>query len=153
MVDVAHDRDDGRPRREIGRVVLERLRLFVLVGGVLDGQLALGGKLGPDQLDLVVGQGLGDGDNLAQAHHEHDDLGRRDAERLRQVAHRHTRLDCDGPGRGDDLTRGLRPRSLAVALLLPRVARARCGVVDDDAPLSPLAGTTLTWPHRAIWSI
>ena len=86
MVDVAHDRDHRRPRHEVGLAVLERLRLFVLVRSVLDRQLALGGQLGSDELDLVVGQSLSDRDGLPEAHHEHDDLGGRHAEGLRQVA-------------------------------------------------------------------
>ena len=62
VVDVAHDRDDRRPRREILLGVLEDLRLVVLVGGVLDRDLAV--ELGGDQLDLVVGQRLRDLDHL-----------------------------------------------------------------------------------------
>src|SRR5205823_4514655 len=81
-------------------------------------------------------------------HHEHDDLGRRHTEGLRQVAHRHARLDGHGSGRRDDLARCLRARRLTVTLLLSCVARTGCGVVDDNASLAPLARTTLTWPHR-----
>ena len=58
VVDVAHDRDHRRPRREILLGVLERLRLLVLVGGVLDRDLAA--ELGGDQLDRLVGERLRD---------------------------------------------------------------------------------------------
>ncbi len=60
--------------------VLEDLGLLVLLGGVLDRHLAL--DLGGDQLDLLVGERLRDGDHLAEAHHDLDDLRHRDAERL-----------------------------------------------------------------------
>ena len=153
VVDVPHDRHHGGPRHEIGLVVLVGLRLFVLIRCVLDRQLALGSELGPDELDLVVCQGLRDRDRLPQAHHEHDDLGRRHAEGLRQVAHSDARLDGDRTGRSDNLARGLRPGCLALALLLTGVARPRGGIVDHDAPLAPLAGTTLTRPHGPVWSV
>ena len=89
VVDVAHDRDHGRPRREIRVAVLVTLRLLVLVRRVSDRELALGRQLGGDQLNLVVGQGLRDRHGLAETHHEHDDLGRRHAEGLREVADGH----------------------------------------------------------------
>ena len=40
VVDVAHDRDDRRPRAEVFVRVLERLGLVLVVGGVLDHDLA-----------------------------------------------------------------------------------------------------------------
>ena len=46
VVDVAHDRDDRRARRKILLGVLEDLRQLLLVGGVLDRDLAA--QLGPD---------------------------------------------------------------------------------------------------------
>src|SRR5205823_14977267 len=85
--------------------------------------------------------------------HEHDDRRGRHTEGLRQVADGDTGLDGHRSGRSDDLAGGLRSGGLAVALLLASVARARGSVVDDDAPLAPLTGTTLTRPHRAVWSV
>jgi hypothetical protein len=75
VVDVPHDRHDGRPGHHgVGRVLDGDL-----LGLVLDAQdrdLAL--HLGADQLDGLVGERLGDGHELAQAHHRLDDLGVRD---------------------------------------------------------------------------
>ena len=90
VVDVAHDRDDRRPGDEVVGVVLEDDLLLFLVVGVLDRDLAL--ELVRDQLDGLVGQRHGQRHHLAQAHHQRDDLRRRDAELLGQV------LDGD-PGR------------------------------------------------------
>jgi hypothetical protein len=153
VVDVSHDRHDRRARNEVALAVLERLGLLVLVGSVLDRQLTLGRELGRDQLDLVVREGLRDRDGLAEVHHEHDDLGRGHAERLGQVAHGDARLDRDRSRRCDDLARRLRAGRLALALLLTRVARARGGVVDDDAAFLARTRTTLTWPHRPVRSV
>jgi hypothetical protein len=153
VVDVAHDRHDRRARNEVALAVLEGLGQLVFVGRVLDRQLTLGSELGGDQLDLVVRKGLGDRDGLPEAHHEHDDLGRGHAQRLGQVAHGDARLNRDGPGRCDDLAGRLRASRLAFALLLTRVAWTRGGVVDDDAALPALTGTTLTWPHRPVRSV
>jgi hypothetical protein len=150
VVDVAHDRDDRRPRREICLVVLEDLRLFVLVGGVADRQLALRGELGGDQLDLVVTQRLRDGHGLAEAHHEHDDLRRRHAERLGEVANGEAGLDRDWACDRRDLAGLLRARGLAFPLLLARIARPGSGVVDHDAPLAARAGASLTGPHGPV---
>mgnify|MGYP003694040089 CR=1 FL=1 len=86
VVDVPHDRDHRWTRREVGLAVLVALRLFVLVRRVLDRELALGRELGGDQLDLVVGQRLRDRHGLPEAHHEHDDLRRRNPEGLREIA-------------------------------------------------------------------
>ena len=106
VVDVAHDRHDGRPGGEIRLRVLDDLRLLV-VGGVLDRDLAP--DLGGDQLDLLVGQRLRRRAHLAEAHQDLDDLGHRDAERAGEI------LD------GDARTRRSRARS---ALEAP----ARAGV-------------------------
>ena len=153
MVDVAHDGDDRRPRREIGIAVLVALRLLVLVCGMLDRELALRGQLGRNQLDLVVGQGLRDRHGLPQTHHEHDDLGRRHSECLREVSDSDARRHGDRPGRSHHLARRLGPRRLAFALLLARVARACSRVVDHDAALASRACAALAGPHRAIWSV
>jgi hypothetical protein len=62
-------------------------------------------------------------------------------------------VDRDGSGRRNDLAGRLGTRGLALALLLPSVARARGGVVDDDAALPALPRTTLTRPHRPVRSV
>src|SRR5207244_13628887 len=129
LVDVAHDPDARRALLEVGLAVFVDLRLLFLVGDVLDRDLAV--HLGGDQLDLVVRQGLRDLDHLPQVHHHLDDLRRRDAEGLRQVADGHARLDRDRPGRVDDLAPLLRPRVLPFARLTS-VARTRGAGVDDD---------------------
>ena len=100
VVDVAHDRDDRRARDEIRLGVLEDLGLLVLLGGVLDRDLAL--QLGGDQLHLLVGERLRDRPHLAEVHEDLDDLRHRNAERLREVADRDAGLNSHRPGRGDD---------------------------------------------------
>jgi hypothetical protein len=77
VVDVAHDRDHRRAVDEVLRGVLEHLGELVLVGDVLDRHVAL--DLGRDQLDGLVGERLRDRSHLPEAHHDLDDLGRRDA--------------------------------------------------------------------------
>ena len=79
VVDVAHDRDDRWSCREVGIAVFEYLGLGVVVGRMLDHDLAL--DLGRDQQHGLVAQRLGDRDHLAQAHHDLDDLRDRDPER------------------------------------------------------------------------
>ena len=149
VVDVAHDRDHGRTRDEILLGVLEDLRKLVLVGHVLDRDLAL--DLGRDQLHGLVRERLGDRDHLPQAHQDLDDLGRRHAERLGQVLDRHPGGDGDRTGRlraGP----GLRARLDAIARLPAVEAWPRGGVVDDDAPLAaPARG--LTWPDGPVRTI
>ena len=76
VVDVAHDRDDRRAGLERLLGVVVRLRLGLLLAGVLDRDLAL--ELGGDQLDLVVGERLGRGLHLAEVHQHLDDLRHRD---------------------------------------------------------------------------
>jgi hypothetical protein len=112
VVDVAHDRDDRRPVLERLFRIVVRLGLLVLLRGVLDRHLAL--ELGGDQLDRLVGEGLGDGDHLPQPHHDLDDLGNRLPERLRELLDGDAGLHRDGAGRLDDLTRLLRPRVDAI---------------------------------------
>ena len=86
VVDVAHDRDDRRPRSEILLAVVVRRGLELLLGGVLDRDLAL--ELRADDLDLLVGERLRRRPHLAEAHEDLDELGHRDAERLREVLDR-----------------------------------------------------------------
>ena len=146
VVDVAHDRDDRRPRREIFLGVLVDLRHLFLIGGVLDRDLTP--ELGPDQLDLLVGERLRDLDHVPEPHHDLDDLDGWDAQGLREVADRDARWDGDGTGRGDDLARR-RLRPVAAAAALPRVARAlSAGALDDDAALP--SGRSLAGPDGAV---
>ena len=140
---------------EILLAVLEHLRLLLLVGGVLDRDLAL--DLGGDQLDRLVGERLRDLHHLAEAHHDLDDLGGRDPERLREVPDGDAGRDGDGPGRGDDrlllaLRRGARggrapgavvAAALAAALSMTtrrlRARRARRGRIGRFGLLGPSA--------------
>ena len=134
VVDVAHDRDDRRPRREILLAVVVRRGLELLLGGVLDRDLAL--ELRADDLDLLVGERLRGRPHLAEAHEDLDELRHRNAERLREVLDRDAGLDRDRPGRRrrGSLTR-LRRRARAVARLAARAAAS--AALDDDAPLPP----------------
>ena len=100
VVDVAHDRHDRGSRNEVGLVVLVLRRLELLLGRVLDRDLAL--DLGRDQLDLLVGERLGRGAHLAERHEDLDQLGHRDAERGGEVLDGRARLDDRGPGRRSD---------------------------------------------------
>ena len=111
----------GRGARSSSRVVVRR-RLELLLGGVLDRDLAL--ELRADDLDLLVGERLRRRPHLAEPHEDLDELGHRDAERLREVLDGDAGLDRDRPGRRrcGRLAR-LRRRARAVAGL----AALRCG--------------------------
>ena len=119
VVDVTHDRDHGRPRLEIVRIVLVDLGLQLFLARVLDRHLAL--ELARDELDRLVSERLRDRDHLADAHHDLDDLAGGNAERGGEILDRGAGGDRDGPGR---LNRGLR---LARPLGLPRRRRADAG--------------------------
>ena len=145
VVDVTHDRDDRRPRREVLGGVLEDLRELLFVGRVLDRDLAA--QLSPDQLDLLVGERLRDLDHLAEAHHDLDDLRRRDAERLREVADGNAGRNGRGAGGRDDLARR-RLRAVAAAARLADVARTLSAALDDDPALT--SRRSLAGPDRTI---
>ena len=138
VVDVAHDRDDRRARREVRLGVLDDLGL-VLVGRVLDRDLAL--DPGRDQLDLVVGQRLRRGPHLAEAHQGLDDLRHRHAERGREILDGDAGLDRDGPGGRRRRRRTRRSLGRAVARGA-RVAAASGAALDHDA------AAAASWPHR-----
>ena len=121
VVDVAHDRDDGRAGDEVGRVVLEDDLLLAPRRRVLDDDLAL--ELGADQLDGLVGQRLRERHHLAEAHHHLDDLGGRDAERLGQVLDRDAGRHRDRPGGRLGLALGLGSRRAALAAHAPACGR------------------------------
>ena len=129
VVDVAHDRDHGRARDEGVGIVLEDDLLLFLVVGVLEDDLA--GELGADQLDGLVGERHGQRHHLAQSHHQRDDLGGRDAERLGQILDGDARGHLDRPGRHLGLALGLRARGAAFAA--HRRLAAGLGVDDDTA--------------------
>ena len=97
VVDVAHDRHDRWPRRQVLVAVVVRLRLELLLRSVLDRDLAV--ELGADDLDLLVRQRLGRRAHLAEPHEDLDELGHRHAECLREVDLRDSRLDGDRTGR------------------------------------------------------
>ena len=101
VVDVSHDGHNGCPWREIGRIVDERLRAFLLLFGVLDLHLALE-LLGQDE-DGIVGERLGDGDHLAQPDEGLDEFAGAYLQSLAQVLDAGAALDLDGrvdSGRG-----------------------------------------------------
>ena len=87
MVDVAHDRDDRRPRQCFGRVVG---RGFLLGEGLrvveLGCQRLVAHLLDDDHRRLLVHL-LVDGDHLAQLHHLLDDLAGLHAHLVRKVGH------------------------------------------------------------------
>src|SRR3954469_3209908 len=144
VVDMAHDRDDRRTGLEIGLVVLVDLGLELLVGRVLDRDLAP--DLGADQLQLLVRERLRGRLRRPEDHQELDDLGHRLAEGLREVLDGDAGLDRDRTGRLDDLARLLGPLlGSALAGLAAVLAGTRGTGVDDDAALAapwrrPLAG-------------
>ena len=74
---------DGRGLRSAGVVDGLGLELGLFVGGVRDLDLAV--EVAGEHLDGLVAQRLRDGDHLAVAHEGLDDLGRGDAEQLRDV--------------------------------------------------------------------
>ena len=132
VVDVTHDRHDGRSGLEILRRVLVDLGLLVLLGGVLDRDLAL--ELGRDQLDLLVAEALRDLNHVPEAHHDLDQLGRRNAECLREIPDGDARGDGHGPvgcagaccfGRGSVRSRGCRESCRGRAAPLSMTTRRR----------------------------
>ncbi len=149
VVDVAHDRHDRRARLELLVGVFERLGLLLLVGRVLDRDLAVDFRR--DELDFFVAQRLGRGAHLAEPHEDLDELRHRDAERLREVLDADSGLDGDGTGRRRG--RRLRPARLRGILtrlaLLARVRPLRA-LIDDDAPAPPRGAAAATRAERTI---
>ena len=95
MVNVPHDRDDGRARTEVlGRV----LDLFFLqVSGVIAFLDSLEPELAGDQLDLVEVETLIDGDHEAKRlEREADDLSGGNAKDLGEFRDRDELVDADG---------------------------------------------------------
>ena len=147
VVDVAHDRHDRRPVSERLLGVVVRLRLGVLVGRVLDRDLAL--ELGREQLDLVVGERLVAVLHLAEAHQELDQIA---APRCRRACEKSpsvdARLDGDRPGGRRDVARLLGLRSDLVAIARPLAlagARAAAAALDHDAALPVARAAASSW--------
>jgi hypothetical protein len=160
VVDVPHDRDDGRALDQILVGVLVG-RLLLLVG------LRGADKLDPlvegagEHLDGLVGKGLGEGCHLAQLHQLLDDLRRAQLERLGHLLHGRAGAHL---GRRLLLLLGLQPRlrlgleigldplgpapasapaARRLGLLGRRGALAPGGLrVDDDAAPATAAATT-----------
>ena len=153
VVDVAHDRDDRRPRREIRLVVLEDLGLVVLLGGVLDRHLALR----PRRRSARPPRRRATASTVcicAEAHQDLDDLRHRDAERLREVLDGDAGRDGDRPGRRDDSAAAPSAAASCRSRRLARVlARARGAGVDDDAALAAARRSALAGPDRAVRSV
>src|SRR5207245_5756956 len=133
--DLAHDLDDRRPRLEDVIRVVERLGLLLLVGGVLDLDLAT--DLLRDQLHLLVAQRLRRRAHLAEAHEDLDDARHRDAERLRQVADADAGLDRHGTRRRRRGRAGFAVALRVLAGLPLLTGGTRPALVDDDAPPAP----------------
>src|ERR671924_793066 len=152
VVDVAHDGHDRRSRLEDVLRVVVGVRLFLFLTGVLDRDLAVHALVGGDELDGLVRERLGDGDHLPQAHHDLDDLGDRDAERLRELLDGDTGLDRYRAGRDDDLARLFRPCVLTVASLAGVLARAGGAGIDDDTALPAPTGR-LARPDRPVRTV
>src|SRR4051812_43183986 len=163
VVDVAHDRDDGRAVLErVFRVLEGLLDLLDVLGGADDRDLLVE-RVGQD-LDGLVGQRLRERGHLAQLHQLLDDLRGAEAKRLADL--------LDG-GAGVDLGRellldllrlrgqvGLDPRRAAAPaapaagrlLLLGRPGLRTAGGLggDDHAPAAARAATARGRARRAL---
>ena len=84
MVDVAHDRDHGRARLEVGGVVVEREGVLLLLGHDLDVAAEVVGH----ELDELVGHGLGERERGAQQEQALDDVVGGHAEKLGELLDR-----------------------------------------------------------------
>jgi len=132
--------------------VLERLDLVLLLGQVLDVDLAP--DLGGDQLDLLVAQRLRRRLHLAEVHQDLDELGHLDLERLREIADGHARRDGHRPGRRNDLALFL---GLTVGCVLAARARVlprtRSAGVDDDAAAAAGASGATARAHGSVRAV
>ena len=136
VVDVTHDRDDGRARFEQRVVVIvvivageQREQLDLLLGAGLDEQHLRAEGL-RDQLDHLVGERRGGRDHLARLEQEPHEVGGRSVEPGRELLDRGATRHDDLPF-GDRRVRGresLRRRfelfAVATALLAPALGRA-----------------------------
>ena len=151
MVDVAHDGDHRGAWPQVGLVLLlvvvveelgQQLGLALLAG--VD-QAHLGAQLGGEQVDHVVGQGLGGRDHLPLEQQETDDVARRAVELGAQVAGGGAALD-------DDLGVGHRGRRRGVGGELGRLellevattatGPALVGTATSDSRATPASGAT-----------
>src|SRR5690606_35868119 len=119
VVDVAHDRDDRRTRLQVLRRVLLLDAELQLLGR---DEADIGLELSGDELDEVLRHRLGDGDHLAHAEQDPDDVGRVDADELGELADGDAGHDVDRAGhRGLDRPGAAAPRlGLGLELLLRR---------------------------------
>ena len=120
VIDVTHDRYDRRTRLEGVLGVVERLRLLLLVGGMLDRHVAV--QLGCDELDLLVAQRWVAVRISVETHEELDELLQLDAERLGEV------LDADAGLDGDRA--GCRRRGRTRLAAAPSWRASRCSRAD-----------------------
>ena len=137
VVDVAHDRDDGRPRDEVLRVVLDdsgstsSSSACLIVTSRFSSAASSSTSSSVSDCVAVF--------RRAEAHQDLDDVLHPDAERLREVADGDARLEADRPGRRDDLARLLRRRRAPSLVARAAVVRARpggAGVDHDTASAS-----------------
>ena len=135
VVDVAHHRHDRRALDEVLLGVLEHRLDFDVVGGVDD--LDLLAELLGDHLDRVVGERLGEGRHLAQAHQLLDHFRHRHAEVLGDVLDGGARVDTHEVGvanRGGVVDR--RDRLVVGAAAPTASARAALGLVGGAGLLA-----------------
>ena len=92
VVDMAHDRDDGGTGHQVLGVVEEGEGVLLLLGHDLDVPAEVIG----DQLDELVGHGLGQGQGRAQQEQALDDVVGGDAEEPGQLRDRGALWDPDG---------------------------------------------------------
>ena len=146
VVDVAHDRDDRRPRLEVGLVVAvveQRLEADLLLLAGLD-EHDVGADLEGEQLHLLVREVHRRRDHLAVVEQEADDVGRRAVQLRAELLGRHAALDDDGAlGHrrvAARVVRELRLQLLAVATTTPAATTARWAPLTGRAT----AGTART---------
>src|SRR5690606_27917414 len=102
VVDVTHDGDDRRTDHQVLLVALvlaelqveglEQLAVLLLRADDLNGVV----HLVREELERLVGDGLGRGDHLAEVHHDRDERRRVGVDLLREVGERRTARQADG---------------------------------------------------------
>ncbi len=126
VVDVAHDGDHGRTGLQILGVVVEGKGVLLLLGHDLDVATQVVG----DQLDKVIGHGLGEREGVAQEEEALDDVVGRHAEKLGELRDRGALRDLHGVELrevlvvGDGLLYALLLRGLLGLLLAALLAAA-----------------------------
>src|SRR5690606_10437847 len=102
VVDVTHDGDDRRTDHQVLLVALvlaelqveglEQLAVLLLRADDLNGVV----HLVREELERLVGDGLGRGDHLAEVHHDRDERRRVGVDLLREVGERRTARQANG---------------------------------------------------------